>query len=78
LDQTPQNALADYKAQMGKPFEHEARLKELLAKQAQLNAALDLDKHEAQTVAEPEGEKVVPASFAAKVMAESRAAEMAP
>ena len=27
-------------------------LKELLAKQAQLNAALDLDKHEAQVVAE--------------------------
>jgi hypothetical protein len=47
-------------------------------KQAQLNAALDLDKHDSQTVAEPEGEKTVPASFAARVMAENRAAEMAP
>ena len=41
-----EKALADYRAQLGRPFEHEARLKELLAKQAQLNAALDLDKHE--------------------------------
>jgi hypothetical protein len=31
-----EKALADYKAQLGRPFEHEARLKELLAKQAQL------------------------------------------
>jgi phosphomannomutase len=73
-----EKALADYKAQMGKPFEHEARLKELLAKQAQLNAALDLDKHDSQMVAETEGEKAVPTSFAAKVTAENRAAEMAP
>jgi hypothetical protein len=43
-----------------------------------LNAALGLDKHEAQRVAEPEGENVAPASFAAKVVAESRATEMAP
>jgi hypothetical protein len=35
-------AVADEQAQ--RPFEHEARLKELLARQAQLNAALDLDK----------------------------------
>jgi hypothetical protein len=34
-------------------FEHDARLKDLLAKQAQLNACLDLDKHEAQIVDEP-------------------------
>ena len=38
--------LADFQAQAGRPFEHEARLKELLARQAQLNAALDLDKGE--------------------------------
>jgi hypothetical protein len=31
-----------------KPFDHEARMKELLARQAQLNAALDLDKNETQ------------------------------
>ena len=40
-------------SQLGRPFEHEARLKDLLAKQAQLNACLDLDKHEAQIVDEP-------------------------
>jgi hypothetical protein len=34
--------------QLGKTFEHEARLKELLEKQAALNAALDLDKGEQQ------------------------------
>jgi hypothetical protein len=73
-----EKALAQYKAQLGRPFEHEARLKELTVQQAQLNAALDLDKHETQTVAEPQDEKAVPASFAARVMAENRAAEMAP
>src|SRR6202050_1088213 len=40
--------LADYQVQADKPFEHEARMKELLARQAQLNAALDLDKGEKQ------------------------------
>jgi hypothetical protein len=43
-----QRMLADYREQMGKPFEHESRLKELLARQAALNAALDLDKGERQ------------------------------
>jgi hypothetical protein len=38
---------------LGRPFEHEARLRDLLAKQTQLNACLDLDKHEAQIVDEP-------------------------
>jgi N12 class adenine-specific DNA methylase len=47
-----EKALADYRAQLGRPFEHEVRLKELLAKQAQLNACLDLDKHDAQIVDE--------------------------
>ena len=47
----------------------EARLQELLAKHAQLNAALDLDKHEAQVVADPrEPEaKTVAAGFAARI-----------
>lgn len=72
-----EKALNDYKAQLGKGFEHEERLKELQAKQAQLNAALDLDKHESQVVAD-DPEKEVPASFAGKVLAEHRAAEMAP
>ncbi len=71
-------ALADYRAQADRPFEHETRLKELQAKQADLNKLLDLDKHDAQVVAEPDGEKAAPASFAARVMAESHAAEMAP
>ena len=74
-----EKALADYRAQLGRPFEHEARLKELLAKQAQLNAALDLDKHEAQVVAEtPETpERTVPASFAARIQAGERGAAIA-
>jgi|ERR1035441_4132107 hypothetical protein len=75
-----EKALADYKAQLGRPFEHEARLKELLTKQAQLNAALDLDKHEAQVVAEdrdPE-EKTAPAGFAARIQAENRVPAMVP
>jgi len=73
-----EKALADYRAQLGRSFDHEERLKELLAKQAQLNASLDLDKHDAQTVAEPEGEKAVAASFAARIIAEDRAAAMTP
>ena len=43
-----EKALADYMAQLGRAFEHEQRLKELLAKQAELNAALDLGKNERQ------------------------------
>jgi len=43
-----QKLLADYREQRGKSFEHESRLKELLARQAALNAALDLDKGERQ------------------------------
>jgi N12 class adenine-specific DNA methylase len=45
-----EKALGDYRAQLGRPFEHQARLKDLLLKQAQLNATLDLDKHDAQIV----------------------------
>jgi hypothetical protein len=40
--------LGDFQGQAGKPFEHEAWLKELLGRQAELNAALDLDKGERQ------------------------------
>lgn len=47
-----EKSLADYQAQAKKPFDHEARMRELLVRQAQLNAALDLDKNEKQ-VAEP-------------------------
>ena len=48
-----EKAFADYHAQLGRAFEHEGRLRDLLARQAQLNACLDLDKHEAQVVDEP-------------------------
>lgn len=50
-----EKTLTDYQAQANRPFEHEVRLKELLAHQAQLNAALDLDKSDAQA-AEPAAE----------------------
>jgi N12 class adenine-specific DNA methylase len=46
--------LGDFQEQAGKAFEHEAKLKELLVRQAELNAALDLDKGERQ-VAPPAG-----------------------
>ena len=49
-----EKALADYQAQADKPFDHQARMKELLARQAQLNAPLDLDKNETQ-IAAPAG-----------------------
>jgi len=42
---------AAYRREMEKPFEHETRLKELLLKQAELNAALDLHKSDAQASA---------------------------
>jgi hypothetical protein len=48
--------LADYQAQANKPFDHEARMKELLGRQAQLNAALDLDKNEKQVALPAENE----------------------
>jgi len=75
-----EKALADYRGQLGRPFEHEARLRELLAKQAQLNASLDLDKHDAQVVDEARepGEKIVPASFVARIAGTERPAVMAP
>jgi hypothetical protein len=40
--------LADYKAQADLPFEHEDRLKQLLARQSELNSLLDLDKGDQQ------------------------------
>jgi len=46
LDKT----IAEYRTQAERPFEHEARLKELLARQAEPNATLDLNKNDAQAV----------------------------
>ena len=40
--------LADYQLQADRPFEHEARLKQLLARQSELNSLLDLDKGDQQ------------------------------
>ncbi len=48
--------LADLAEQAGRPYEHEARLKELLVRQAELNAALDLDKGERQIAPEAAAE----------------------
>jgi N12 class adenine-specific DNA methylase len=61
-----EKALVDYRTQLGRPFEHEERLKYLLAKQAQLNACLDLDKHEAQIVDEPREREEGSVSLAAR------------
>ena len=40
--------LADYQLQSDRPFEHEQRLKELLARQSELNSLLGLDKGDQQ------------------------------
>jgi hypothetical protein len=40
--------LADYQSQADRPFEREERLKQLLARQAELNSLLDLDKGDQQ------------------------------
>jgi cell shape-determining protein MreC len=46
--------LATYQREVEKPFEHEARLRELELKQAELNAALDLYKSDPQAIALPD------------------------
>jgi hypothetical protein len=73
-----EKALSEYRQQLDRPFEHEQRLKELLVKQAQLNAALDLDKNERQVAPDdPQTEKEpAPATFVARINTD-RAAEMA-
>jgi N12 class adenine-specific DNA methylase len=73
-----EKALADYKAQLGRPFEHEDRLKELTLQQAHLNAALDLDKHEAQVVADTSDVAAKAQGFVGKLQNEEREAAMAP
>jgi hypothetical protein len=40
--------LVDYQSQADRPFEHEDRLKRLLARQSELNSQLDLDKGDQQ------------------------------
>jgi N12 class adenine-specific DNA methylase len=55
--------LADYQAQASKPFEHEARIKDLIARQAQLNALLDLDKNDHQVAQEDEDDNDTPSEI---------------
>jgi hypothetical protein len=73
-----QKALTEFKTQLGRPFEHEERLNELLRKQVELNALLDLDKSEHQIVAEaPEDDgKEVSTSFLSRVKTNSPSTEM--
>ena len=40
--------LVDYQSQADRPFEHEERLKELLARQSEINSFLDVDKGDQQ------------------------------
>ena len=47
-----EKALADYREQLGRPFEQEERLRELLVKQEDINRSLDLDKSDMQIVDE--------------------------
>jgi hypothetical protein len=72
-----EKALAEYQAQLNRPFEHERRLKELLAKQAELNAALDLDKNERQVAPDDtQTEKDAgPSTFVGRLKAEERVTE---
>ena len=73
-----EKALAEYKGQLNRPFEHEQRLHDLLAKQAELNRALDLDKHDSQVAPDdPQTEKeTAPAATFVERIASERAAEM--
>ena len=69
--------LGDFTEQAGRPYEHEVRLKELLVRQAELNAALDLDKNEhqvAQDSADAEG-KDTPISDRSTFVARLQAAD---
>jgi N12 class adenine-specific DNA methylase len=59
--------LADYQSQADRPFEHEERLKQLLARQSEINSLLDLDKGDQQGAdsapdlkSEPDIERTVP------------------
>ena len=53
---TLEKELSDYQVQSGRPFEHEAKLQELLARQADLASLLDLDKGDQQAI-EPDPER---------------------
>ncbi len=60
--------LADYQAQESKPFEHEARIKDLILRQAQLNALLDLNKGDRQAAEPADDEVESPAAVPAALL----------
>jgi len=72
-----EKTLTDYQAQANRPFEHDARLKELLASQAKLNAALDLDKSDAQA-AEPAAVELVTETAIAGIRSQAAAISPGP
>jgi len=65
-----EKALAEYRAQLGRPFEQEERLRELLKQQADINRSLNLDKSDTQVVDEEKtalqaGRTAIAGSYAA-------------
>ena len=69
--------LTDYQAQVDRPFEYEERLQQLLARQAEVNALLDLDKGDQQGVAqdEPEAARQTPSTSDSRERVAKMAAE---
>ncbi len=69
-----EKALADYREQLGRPFEHEERLRELLDQQQNINKQLDLDKGDVQAVQAANDntpqEEEAPDSFVERLAAE--------
>ena len=72
-----EKALADYQAQVDRPFEHEECLQQLLARQAEINALLDLDKGDQQGAAqdEPEAARQIPATSESRERVSKMAAD---
>jgi len=75
--------LTDYQTQANRPFEHEEHLKQLLARQAEINCLLDLDKGDQQGAApapdkdDPDLERTaLPASRSREEIARMAAAYM--
>jgi hypothetical protein len=71
--------LVDYQAQADRPFEHEERLKQLLARQSELNSQLDLDKGDQQGADSPPevGEDFDKGKAATPVVSPAEVAKMA-
>ncbi len=67
-------ALADYREQLHRPFEHEERLRELILQQGEINRSLDLDKGETQVVADATREVEKTADIFVKRLARRRTA----